>query len=543
MRRAMKALGAIAACAAMTLGAAACGSAGGGGGDGDVFRLGVLAKVDTLNPFSSVEDFAGDIKHQIYPFLVQFTATGGYEGALARTWSVGDDGRTYTFKLRPGRWSDGKPITSDDVVWTVKTIERFVKGPTGQYASQVATIASISNPDASTVVVRYRTPRSGVLLDMASLPVLPRHVWASRATGDGKALQTYGADGRVPVGGPLRVVHYAKGSTIVLDRNSGFYGTKPKIQRLGISFYSDADALVSALKNGEVDGAMKVPLASIPAVRSSGEVDSSTGLAELVIGINSAPSRAVHPELRDPRVREAFDAALDRENIVRTAYFGYAKPGDSFLPPALKDWHTAVPTESFDLDHANALLDEAGFARGSDGIRRVDGKPMQYTVVEVANPGGGDDAAFQIFKQDFRKIGVVLDLKVQDSTAAFGAIFGKQNDYNGVDLFIATLTGALDPSSTLAYTTCAGLGAYNLTGYCDKRYDALFAKQDAESDPTERAKTVAEMQTMLARARTYLVLAYPDEVSAHSKAWTGVESSPVGWLLNTNTVTTLHKTG
>src|SRR4029077_20878676 len=123
--------------------------------------------------------------------------------------------------------------------------------------------------------------------------------------------------------------------------------------------------------------------------------------------INMSPDKTTNLELQDPAVREAMEYAIDRDKIVQTAWLGYGEPGATIIAPATGNgWHDdTIHPLPFDVTKANQLLDQAGYARGSDGVRIANGHPMSYTVLFASDESGAGDAAFKIIESGFEQIG------------------------------------------------------------------------------------------------------------------------------------------
>lgn len=169
--------------------------------------------------------------------------------------------------------------------------------------------------------------------------------------------------------------------------------------------------------------------------------------------INSNPDKPKHRELLKPDVKKALELAIDRDEIVKTAWLGKAQSGTTIVTPVTQSdgvsWHNAnVTSVGFDLDQANQLLDAAGYAKGSDGVRVADGAPMSYTVIFADDESGAGDRAFQIIKDGFAKIGVALTQKKLDSSASWEAIYcGEDCEYRDFDLAMCPRRGLPDRGS------------------------------------------------------------------------------------------------
>lgn len=513
------------AAVAVSMVATACGSGGSGGGsvkEGGLYRLGSASSIDSLNPFVAFQQDAYSTFEQIYPMLVQYNPKLQFAPDFARSWQESANGRTWTFHTQPNaKWSDGKPLTAADAAWTFSTILKFQKGPTANSAGTTAHMASATAPNATTLVVTYKQPVANVLSQLQQVPILPEHIWAKYATGNGKALTTFTNPAPIVSGGPFKLVKYTPKQIVLFQRNPNYYGPKPHIDELGLQFFGTYDAEITALKSGQLDGIETVPPTSVGTLKNAGfDVRENPGNYFDDFIINSNPQQeASHRELLNPLLREAFDYAIDRQAIVKTSLLGYGQPGSSIIPPATGHWYNpSVTPTPFNLTKAAQLLDQAGFKMGPNGVRIADGHPMSYTMIMPSDTTGGyGDRSFQIIQTDFKKIGVQLNPKNLDNSAAFNAITA--NHYRNFEMSMWDWVPLIDPDFMLSVLTCGSFNVWNDTGYCSKPYDQMYQEQGAAMSPTKRQQIVYQMQRTVATQRPYLVLDYADLIEAHSKSW------------------------
>ncbi|HYA53287.1 MAG TPA: peptide ABC transporter substrate-binding protein, partial [Streptosporangiaceae bacterium] len=515
--------------AVVALAVAACGgsSSSGGGGEvkqGGVFRLGSNSTIDSLNPFVAVESDAYSAFEYIYPELVQFNTKVQFVADFARSWQSNSAGTIWTFHTQPNaKWSDGKPLTAADVAWTYSTILKYQDGATANSAGYVAHMKSATAPDATTVVLTYKRPVSNVLSQVQQVPILPEHIWAKYATGNGKALTRFSNPAPIVSGGPFTLDKYTPKQIALFKRNPNFYGPKPHIDGFGLQFFQTTDAMITALKSNQLDGVeAPVPPTSVATLKAAHFVVVSTPdvtFDDFII--NSNPQQqASHKELLNPLLRQAFDYAIDRQLIVKTSLLGYGQLGSSIIGPATSHWYDpAIKPPPFDLAKANQLLDQAGYKMGPNGLRVANGHPMSYTAIipdDLAN--SYEQRSFQIMHADFKKIGVSLNEKTLDPSAAYDAILA--NNYRNFEISLWDWYPLPDPDFMLSVLTCVSWNVWNDTGYCSKSYDNLYAAQSAAVTFAKRQQIIYQMQQMVASQKMYLVIDYPDSIEAHSPGWT-----------------------
>ncbi len=487
-------------------------SAGGGGG---VLRIGdALSRIDSLNPFVGRNGFATATFRVIYPYLLQYDETQSIVGDFAKTTEVSDDAKTLTFTTYDGgKWSDGEDLTAEDAAWTINTIVRLKDGAAAKFAPYVANIVRATAPTPTTLTVEYSTPTATAEDGLASLPILPEHIWAPMAEGKGEQLTTFVND--APVGaGPFQVTKYTENQFVNFSAYDGYYGPAPKLKGFGFQFFTSNDAMLSALRSHELDVAYEVPPTAVSQLESdkSLTVNNVPGLDIDVLGFNSSASQDEHPELKNPKVRQAIDLAIDKESLIDVVADGSGTLTGTMVPPVLEKWNdpsvTATPS---DLDAANKLLDSLGYTKGADGIRTADGHPMDYTLLFPSVATGAPTVVTEVVKQ-LAAIGIKVEARSSDFPSFLQAIYGPDNQYRGWDMMISDYAFGYDPSGYLFSWTCAQLGGNNLTGYCDKDYDDLFARQSTQIGD-ERVQTVREAQQRFAQQKPVIPLYVANAIS------------------------------
>jgi peptide/nickel transport system substrate-binding protein len=523
-------------------------STGSSGKTGGTFRLGTASGIDSLNPYVAFNQDAYSAFEYIYPILVQYDSKLHYAPFFAKSWHASNGGKTWTFKTQPNaKWSDGKPLTADDAAWTINTDIKYKDGGAANAAGLVNHIKSATAPNATTLVVNYdEAPGpTWVLGQFQQFFILPKHIWAQQLGKNGAGLKTFPNNAPVVGSGPFNLVKFKKNNISIFQRNDSYWGTKPKIDEFGLQQFSDDDAMVTALQHNNLDAIEAVPATAMKTLRNAGFVVSDVpGLDQTDFIINSSPHKKTHLELQDLKVREAFDHAIDRQKIDNVTFLGAARPAVSIIPASAgAGWHNPhLKVVSFDLALANKLLDQAGFKKGSDGIRVAEGQKMSYEVVAPTDVQS-IPRTFQILQTDFRKIGVQLKQQALDSSAAFAKMTAPNNTYQDFDLAMWDWTALIDPDFMLSVVTCAQYGGWSDTGFCDKHYDKMYSEQQVAPTEAKRRQIVWAMQSYLYKQRPYLWLANDDSVAANSSKWADFQNTPQGPFneLNIQSLTQVHQ--
>jgi peptide/nickel transport system substrate-binding protein len=498
--------------------------------EGGYLRIGTTYPCDSLNPFVAQADYSWLAFEYIYPALTQYNEHLQLVPEFATSWEESKDGLAWTFHTRSGaKWSDGQPLTAGDAAWTINMVLKYQNGPTGSAAAAVLHVTGAEAPNATTLVVHYKRPVANVLALFQGFPILPAHIWKRYATGNGGQLRTFLNPAPIVSGGPFVLTKYVKNQVALFRRNPHWYGPKPHILGFGLQFFANPDAMISAFKTGGLDFIGEyTPPTTVAMLRQAGFIVSTApSISMKTFIINTNPKKTTNRELLNPLVRQALEYAINRSQIVQTAWLGFAQPGSTIIAPADGIWHDPnVHPLPFDIAKANQLLDQAGYPKGSDGIRVANGHKMEYDVIFPPDESGPGDRAFQIIESGFRQIGIVIRQRNMDDDAAFAAISAPDNTYRTFDFAMWDWVPPVDPNFMLSVVTSSAYGNNSDSGYSDPAYDRMYTEQCTLTDIKQRQQLVWKMQEMIYNARPYIILNYPDIIEAHSRNWTGFVMSP-----------------
>jgi peptide/nickel transport system substrate-binding protein len=499
-------------------------------GDPVTFDVGDPQGIDSMNPLIGVTVAAYEAWNIQYATLTNkaakdFAAIPG----LAESWKGSDDKRTWTYKMREGaRWSDGKPLTAEDVAWTINTSRKE------EWINHTSTVANLKAeaPDPNTLVVR--TSVDDPKLPTLDVYILPKHVWGKLSA---KERQTYDAlDG---VGsGPFVLEKFEKGQFARFKANPNYYGGKPAVDRVVLRKFNNPDAMVAALKTGELDAAEDVPGAAFNQLKDDPNIVTVEGYqgAMSEVAINGGDGlKKPHPALLDPVVRRAIGHAIDKGTIVERVLNGLGRPAETLSVSPDPSWTPEIPADQvfdFDLDKARSMLEEAGYKdTDGDGIREMPGggRPLNFSYM-VRSDGQTGPPTAEFVTGWLREIGIATTEKVTDDSQ-LTTIIGK-GDY---DIFAWGWTPFVDPDPMLSYFKCDQIASdpedptnyYNDANFCDRGYDKLYEQQKVELDRDKREQIVHEMLTRFQQSGVYHVLyTYPDTQAYVKDRFTGWTRQP-----------------
>ncbi|MGC9371215.1 MAG: peptide ABC transporter substrate-binding protein [Paracoccaceae bacterium] len=481
-----------------------------------------------------------DEKGNMVPYLAESVPTVENGG-------VSSDLMSITWKLKEGlKWSDGSPLTSEDVkfTWEYCTAE----GGGCAQSEKFNDVVAVETPDELTVVVKFGVAKPfpyGPFVG-AQAPIIQKAQFAD-CMGP-KAPECTEAN-FAPIGtGPFVVTEFRPNDVIQLEANQNYRDpNKPAFANVVFKGGGDATAAGrSVLETGEFDYAWNLQLA--PEVLANmeaagkGKVVSAFGtLVERImvnltdpsadLGDERATAKHPHPILSDKAVRQALSMAIDRELLVEIGYGDAGRPTCNVLPaPEIYKSTANDGCLVQDIEGAKKLLDEAGWVPGPDGVRVKDGKRLSLLYQTSTNAVRQDFQA--LIKQWWGEIGVETELKNIDASVFFGGDPGSpdtfQKFFADVEMYANNFDGT-DPEAYMANWACEQAPrpetqwqGNNMPRYCSEEYDALVAEMAKTGDIGKRAELAKAMNDMLMQDYVIIPLVDRGRVSAHSNTLGGV---------------------
>ena len=501
-----------------------------GGGKQSTFDIGDPQGIDSMNPLIGVTVAAYEAWNIQYATLTDKAASDFHTiPGLAESWKGSKDRRTWTYKLRDNlKWSDGKPLTSEDIAWNVNTArdEEWIN------ASSTVVNLTATAPDPQTVVIKSSV--DDPKLPTMDMYILPKHIWEPLGK-DGRDKN----DGTQGVGsGPFVLDKFEKGQFARFKANAHYYKGRPAVDQVVLRKFNNPDAMVAALKSGELDAAEDVPGSAFTQLAKDPDMVALQGYqgAMTELAINGGDGlKKPHPALLDPEVRKAIGHALDKQTIVNRVLNGLGKPLETLSVSPNPAWTPDIPAADrfdFDLDKAKQILEDAGYKdTDGDGVREMPGggKPLNFRYAVRTDSEAGPPTA-EFITGWLKEIGIATTRKVYDDSALTVAV-GK-GDY---DLFVWGWVPFVDPDPMLSYFTCDQIASdpkdptnyYNDANYCDPAYDKLYQQQKVELDQAKREQIVHEMLTRLQQWGVYHTLyVYPDTQVYRKGRFTGFVRQP-----------------
>ncbi len=527
--------------AALTL-VSACGgtSTSSGSGNHAILRVGTLYYIDTLNPFDGIETQDDTAYGMIFPQIVQYGPGLTIQGDWAKSWTHTANGLIWTFHLRPGKWSDGVPLTAKDAVWTIDTTLKYGNGPTAYLAGVLYGVKSASAPNADTLVITYDKPVAAALSNLEQFFVLPEHIWAKHVGHNGTGLESYRPEQSLPMvsGGPYIISQYQEKGTTVFRPNPYFYGPRSHAAAVTLTYYTNPSSMIADLERGNIDFVDGVPYTIASTLKHQQGITLSVQPGNEVtnLGFNSNPLKPKNRELLNPTVKEALEYAIPRQQIIDIVFGGYAKPWANIMSAfsGHAGWlNPKVQPLPYDPAKANQILNSLGYTMGSNGVREVpatNGKyaqaahPMSYSVIVPDDLDFNGNRQFLILQAAFKKVGVQLsETPGGDGSQAYTLITNPNGKYLSADMYTWYWHPYIDPNFNLSVVTRAQWNDNSDTGWNNATYDRWYVQQEQMLNVTQRRALVWKMEAYLAQQRPYIQLVDTDMITAHDDQWTGFQ--------------------
>ncbi|MGW8285445.1 MAG: peptide-binding protein [Candidatus Deferrimicrobiaceae bacterium] len=458
----------------------------------------------------------------VFNGLVRYDRNLKLEGELAESWEVSPDGRKITFHLRKGvRWHDGKPFTSEDVMFTYR---RMIdpNTPTA-YAEDFKQVTRASNPDPNTFIVEYEKPFAPALASWG-MHVLPKHL-----------LETYPDISRSPLNkkpvgtGPFRFVEWKTGEKTVFEANPDYFEGRPYLSRVITRVIPDPATMFLELKSGGIDMMGLTPLQYTRQTKTEEFRKSFNKYRYLSFGYTYLGFRLSHPLFSDRRVRQAFAYAINKKEIIDGVLFGLGQEATGPYKPGTWAHNPDVKRYPYDPERAKALLAEAGWKdAGGKGVLEKGGRKFAFTV--LTNAGNESRAkTAEIIQQNLAAVGIRMEIR----TLEWSAFINEFVDKRKFDAVILGWSISQDPDQYDIWSSKkTGPKELNFVGFADAEVDRLLEEGRRTFDIEKRKKAYFRIQEILAEEQPYVFLYYPDSLPVVQKRIHGIEPAPAGISYN-----------
>lgn len=475
-----------------------------------------------------VEDAVGrDIGDQVFEHLATLAPgaapidTAAYRPALAATWERVDS-LSWRFHVRDGaRWSDGTPVTAEDVVFSFdayadSTVDAAQRG---DVAGRLRAVAD--GPTAVRIVFTSAYPEQ--LYDATQhVRILPKHVWAAIPRG---AWRADTALAHLVGSGPYRVVEWKRGEYVRLGADTT-RAPRPAIARVIWRFAGDPDAALNLVLSHQADVLETVgPPARAQRVEADSALHARRYPAAVYgfLAFNVSARAAAHPVLGDRQVRAALAAALDRAALAAGIFGPGTVVPDGPMSQVLWLHDSTRGPAARDSAAAARMLDEAGWKPDAKGVRRRGGRALAFDILIPATSGSRRQLA-QALQAAWKGLGVETTV-----TGVDFPVFQERLAKGKFDSYIGAYLDAPSPRGLSEQWSAPGTGNLNYGGYANAAFDALLTRAERESDPAAARARWREAFDTLAADAPAIFLYSPVNVAAVSRRIEGMTIDPFSW--------------
>ncbi len=487
---------------------------------GGTVVVGLLGDLQSWNPYLAEDEDSYQILRLVYPSLAveqtdYRTHPPAFAPDLATSWEWSEDHLVLTFHLNPeATWSDGVPVTSEDVVFTWRTQTAPDLG--WPYATSKDFIDDVEAVDPATVRFHFSRVYPYQLMDANDGVIVPAHRWSEIPYGrwrdtDWRKLAL--------AAGPFRIASHEPQQQITLERNPTYWRAgRPYLDRLVFRIVPSRSSLLTQLLTGDIDLLENVPPEDAERVRDAPDL-------HLVVfpdrGYSQIRWNLRRPPLDDVRVRRALSEAIDRRLIVDVVYDGFARPS---LGPVLSDmWAFDTQLEAMPHDPADArrLLAEAGWRDSDgDGVLDRDGKPLTLELLTNAESELRQDTCLLV-QEDLAGVGVEAEPRFVE----WGTLLARERkgDFDGI------ISRWIEPTMVdlweVWHSAAPGEPTLNSTGYAKPEVDRLLEQID-------EATTFSAQKPLLDRVQQLIVADQPYTFLVETMALVGLNDRVHGADIN-----------
>lgn len=430
--------------------------------EGGSIRVGISQDLDSLDPHKAVAAGTKEVLFNIYEGLVKPDKDGDLVEAVASSYSVSDDAKVYTFTLRDGvKFHNGNAVTAEDVKYS---IDRCADTSNGEpLVSAYSIIESVNILDEKTVEIRLTESNTEFLAYMTTA-IIPK---------DYDKLDTE------PVGtGPFKYVSRSPQENVILEKNEDYWGEKAHLDKVEFKIVADADMLVTNLKGGSIDMAMRLTSSQAAELTDGFHIEEGTMNLVQALYLNND----VEP-LNNEKVRQALCYAVNPDEIMDMMADGKGVRIGTSMYPGLKKYYDEEYADYYtqDFEKAKELLKEAGYPDGFD---------LEITVSSADQPHV--DTA-QVIAEELKNIGVNVTIKPIEWEAWLEDVYAKR-DYQST--VVGVDASNLSARAMLERFTSDASG--NFINFKDDEYDKVFKEAIAATDETEQIKLYKQAEGILA---------------------------------------------
>ncbi|MGG5331456.1 nickel ABC transporter substrate-binding protein [Enterococcus sp. AZ163] len=426
---------------------------------------------------------------------------GKIKPALAESWTISEDGKEYTFKLRSGvQFSDGEPFNAEAVKQNFDAI--LANKERHAWLDMVNEIDTTQIVDDHTFKLSLKHPYYPTLTELGlTRPFRFISPKSFKDSGTKDGVISYAGTG------PYKLVEHKDNQSAVFEVNDSYWGAKPKITEVDWKVISDSQSLLLALKKGELDliyGADGDQL-NTDAFNALSKDNSLVSVSSQPVASRAILLNSKRENLQSLQVREAITHAINKKNIINGILNGSEEEAESLLPKTAPYSNVELKHIDYDVEQAKKLLDEAGWKEGDDGIRYLNGKPLKL-IFSYNAQNAQEGTVAESIQADLKEVGIDLSI-VSEEKQDF---LDRQKD-GDFDLQYSLSWGTpYDPQSYVSSWRIPAHGDYQAQTGLEKKawLDNLISEVMVEPDETKRQADYSEILTYVNDQCVYVPISY-----------------------------------
>ena len=458
--------------------------------------------------------YAGEMYAQsiLYDTLVSITADG-YEGCLAESWDISEDGRTYIFHIRPNvLFSDGEKCDANAILANFNAILENRERHT--WLEMMNLLVGVSAPDENTFVIEMSEPYYPMLTELGCIRPFAMISPSCMINGSTKD----GVNGHIGTG-PYVLTDFVTDEYAVFERNENYWGKAPAIRKITVKVIPDNQTRIMALESGEIDLIFGKNMIDADAISQYLDSDRFT------VGLSDPTStrhivmNTTREILGDPAVRKALQHATDRQTISDGIFYGLEQPADTLYATTVPYCNVGLKPYEYSTETAAQILDEAGWVLGSDKMRAKDGKQLALDLLYNSDSVTEKTIA-EYLQSEYLKLGISMTIHGEEEQS-----YRDNMKAGNFDMVFNICWGMpYDPQSSLAAMRAPVYGDYAAQqGLEDKaEIDEAITKILTSTDEAERQELYKSVLTNLHEDAMYLPLTYECNKALYTSALHGV---------------------
>ena len=444
--------------------------------------------------------YAGEMYAQemLYETLVNITADG-YEGCLAESWDISDDGKTYTFHIRDGvKFSDGEVCDANAIKANFDAIIENKDRHT--WLEMMNLLVGVSAPDDKTFVIELSEPYYPLLTELGV--TRPFAMISPKAMKDGSTKD--GVNAYIGTG-PYVLTDFVTDEYAVFEANENYWGEQPKIKKITVKVIPDNQTRILALEKGEIDMIFGKNMIDADAINQY------TGNDKFTVSLSDPTStrqivlNTTRDVLADKEVRQALQHTTNKQAISDGIFYGLEQPADTLFAKTVPYCDIDLEPYAYDVELAQSMLDEAGWVVGADKIREKDGQKLNIDLLYNSD-SVTEKAIAEYLQSEYQKIGISLNIHGEEEQS-----YRDNMKAGNFDMVFNICWGTpYDPQSSLAAMRAPVYGDYAAQLGLEDKADIDQAITDilVSTDETKRQELYTFVLTRLHEDAVYIPLTY-----------------------------------